>query len=68
MVNSKGIHTFFYFDIYTIYLIYIYVSRAFMAGVAGRAGGAGSSRAPGLTSGLRGSMGVHHGALLLVPQ
>ena len=29
---------------------------------------AGSSRAPGLTSGLPGSVNVHHGALLLVPQ
>ena len=27
-----------------------------------------SSRAPGLTSGLQGSVNVHHGALLLVPQ
>ena len=44
------------------------VSRAFMAGAAGQAGDAGSSRAPGLTSGLRGSVGVHRGALLMVPQ
>ena len=27
-----------------------------------------SSRAPGLTSGLQGSVNVHRGALLLVPQ
>ena len=27
-----------------------------------------SSRAPGLASGLQGSMNVHRGALLLVPQ
>ena len=29
---------------------------------------ADSSRAPGLTSGLQGSVNVHRGALLLVPQ
>ena len=44
------------------------VSRAFMAGAASQAGDADSSRAPGLTSGLQGSMDVHRGALLLVPQ
>ena len=44
------------------------VSRAFMAGAASQAGDADSSRAPGLTSGLQGSMNVHRGALLLVPQ
>ena len=44
------------------------VSRAFMAGAAGQAGDADSSRAPGLTSGLQGSVNVHRGALLLVPQ
>ena len=43
--------------------IYIFVvSRAFMAGAAS----ADSSRAPGLTSGLQGSVNVHRGALLLV--
>ena len=50
---------------------YIYtfvVSRAFMAGAASQAGDAVSSRAPGLTSGLQGSMNVHRCALLLVPQ
>ena len=31
-------------------------------------GDADSSRAPGLTSGLQGSVNVHRGALLLVPQ
>ena len=41
---------------------------AFMAGAASQAGDADSSRAPGLTSGLQGSMNVHRGALLLVPQ
>ena len=39
-----------------------------MAGAASQAGEADSSRAPGLTSGLQGSMNVHRGALLLVPQ
>ena len=43
-------------------------SRAFMAGAASQAGDADSSRAPGLTSGLQGSVNVHRGALLLVPQ
>ena len=42
--------------------------RAFMAGAASQAGDADSSRAPGLTSGLQGSVNVHRGALLLVPQ
>ena len=31
-------------------------------------GDANSSRAPGLASGLQGSVNVHRGALLLVPQ
>ena len=44
------------------------VLRVFMAGVANEAGDADSSRAPGLTSGLQGSVNVHRGALLLVPQ
>ena len=44
------------------------VSQAFMAGAASQAGDADSSRAPGLTSGLQGSVNVHRGALLLVPQ
>ena len=44
------------------------VSRAFMAGAASQAGDADSSRAPGLASGLQGSVNVHRGALLLVPQ
>ena len=51
------------------YYIYTFVvSQAFMAGSASQAGDADSSKAPGLTSGLRGSVGVHRGALLLVPQ
>ena len=44
------------------------VSRAFMADAASQAGDADSSRAPGLTSGVQGSMNVHRDALLLVPQ
>ena len=36
--------------------------------VASQTGDADSSRAPGLTSGLQGSVNVHRGALLLVPQ
>ena len=46
----------------------IVASWAFMAGAAGQAGDADSSRAPGLNSGLQGSVNVHRGALLLVPQ
>ena len=38
-----------------------------MAGAAGQAGDADSSRAPGLTSGLQGSVNVQRDALLLVP-
>ena len=44
------------------------VSRALMAGAASHAGDVDSSQAPGLTSGLQGSVNVHRGALLLVPQ
>ena len=46
------------------------MSRAFMAGVASQEGNADSSRAPGFSSGLQGSVhvNVHRGALLLVPQ
>ena len=54
-VSSRHIYTFV-------------VSRAFMAGAASQAGDADSSRAPGLTSGLQGSVNVHRGALLFVPQ
>ena len=39
-----------------------------MAGAASQAGDADSSWAPGLTSGLQGSVNVHRGALLLVQQ
>ena len=44
------------------------VSRAVMAGAASQAGDADSFWAPGLTSGLQGSVNVHRGALLLVTQ
>ena len=44
------------------------VSRTFMAGAASQVGDADSSRAPCLTSGLQGSVNVHRGTLLLVPQ
>ena len=42
--------------------------QVFMAGAASQAGDTDSSQAPGLTSGLQGSVNVHCGALLLVPQ
>ena len=48
--------------------IFIVVPRAFMAGAAIQAGYADSSRAPGLTSGLQGSVNIHRGALLFVLQ
>ena len=60
---SVGPHTVSRLHIYTFVL-----SRALMAGAASEAGDADSSRAPGLTSGLQGSVNVHRGALLLVPQ
>ena len=44
------------------------VSRAFMAGAASQAGDADSSWAPGLTSGMQGSLNVHRCDLLLVLQ
>ena len=46
----------------------VFLVRACMEGAASQAGDAVSSRAPGLTSGLQGSVNVHRGALLLVPQ
>ena len=39
-----------------------------MAGAASQAGDADTSRAPGPASGFQGSVNVHRGALLLVPQ
>ena len=44
------------------------VSRACMAGTTSQAGDDDSSQAPGLNSGLQGSVNVNRGALLLVPQ
>ena len=41
------------------------VSRAFMAGEASQSGESDSSRAPGLTSGLQGSVNVRRGASLV---
>ena len=51
-----------------MFILTCFVSRAFMTGAASQAGDADSSRAPGITSGLHGSVNVHRGALLLVPQ
>ena len=52
----------------SMYIYTFVVLRALMAGAASQAGDADSSRAPGLTSGLQGSVNVHRRALLLVPQ
>ena len=55
----------------TVSILHVYtfvVSRTFIAGAASQAGDADSSRAPGLTSGLQGSVNVNRGALLLAPQ
>ena len=52
----------------TISIPFSRMSRASMAGAASQAGDADSSRAPGFTSGLQGSVNVHRGALLLMPQ
>ena len=60
---NVGPHPVSSFHIYTFV-----VSRAFMAGAASQAGDADSSRAPGLTSVLQGSVNVYRGALLVVPQ
>ena len=60
---SVSPHTVSSLNIYTFVVL-----RAFMAGAASQAGDADSSRAPGLTSGLQGSVNAHRGALLLVPQ
>ena len=67
----KCIHFLYSVGPHPVSSLHIYtfvVSRAFMAGAASQAGDADSSRAPGLTSGLQGSVNVHSGALLLVPQ
>ena len=60
---SVGLHPVSNLHIYTFV-----VSRAFMVGAARQAEDSDSSRAPGLTSGLQGSVIVHCDALLLVPQ
>ena len=60
---SVGPHQVSSLHVYTFVVL-----RAFMAGVASQAGDADSTRAPGLTSGLQGSVNAHRGALLLVPQ
>ena len=60
---SVGPHPVSSLHVYTFF-----VSRAFMAGAASQAGDADSSRAPFLYSGLKGSVNVHRGALLFVPQ
>ena len=52
----------------SIVLYTFVVSREFMAGASSQAGDADSSRAPGLTSGLQGSMNAYRSALLMVPQ
>ena len=52
----------------SLHICTLVVSRAFMAGAASQAGNADSSQAPCLASGLQGSVVVHRGALLLVPQ
>ena len=64
-------HFLYSFGTHPVSSLHIYtsvVSLAFMAGADSQAGDADSSRAPGLTSGLQGSMNIHRGALLLVPQ
>ena len=60
---SVGIHPVFRLHIYTSV-----VWQTFKAGAARQAADAASSRTPGITSALQGSVNVHHGALLLVPQ
>ena len=60
-LSSVGTHPVSSLHIYTFV-----VSRAFMAGAASQAGDADSSRAPGLTSGLQGSVNVHRCAQSIV--
>ena len=54
----------------TFHLEYPLVLSRFchVIGASSQAGDADSSRAPGLTSALQGSVNVHHGVLLFVPQ
>ena len=61
-ILSVGLH-----PVSSLHVDTFVVSQAFMTGAASQAGDADSSRAPGLTSGLQGSVNVHRGALLLVP-
>ena len=64
-------HFLYSVDQHPVSSLHIYtfvVSWAFMACAASQAGDADSSRAPGLTCGLQGSVNVHRGALLFVPQ
>ena len=63
LLYSVGPHPVSSLHVYTFV-----VSRALIAAVASQAGYADSSWAPGLISGLQGSVNVHRGALLLVPQ
>ena len=51
-----------------LHLYTFVVSQAVMTVAASQAGDADSSRAPGLTSSLQGSVNAHIGALLFVPQ
>ena len=53
--------------VWSLHIFTFIVSRAFIEGAASQRD-ADSSRAPGLTFGLEGSVNVHRGALLLVPQ
>ena len=66
--SSSGCKVKVYVIVFRLHIYIFVLSRAFMAGAASQAGDADSSRAPGLTSSLQGSMNVHRGALLLVPQ
>ena len=52
----------------SLHLYFFVVSWAFMTGAASQTGDTDSSRAPVLTSGLQGSINVHRGVLLLLPQ
>ena len=52
-------------DVYIVLESYAIYS---VAGAGSQAGDADSSRVPGLTPGLQGSVNVHRGAVLLVPQ
>ena len=52
----------------TLMLVIECILNLCLAGATSQAGDTESSRAPGLTSGLQGSMNVHRDTLLLVPQ